>query len=127
MTSLYDLLVAVTNEGKASESLLVQLKKRREVFRNNWEDYILLLRQCREYADDYMALCKYSSTHSSIVSLMPWKELLATSKELFGDAQRMQRKHEKESTELRQYQRGLASIFRQSSTVPVTRRRKLGK
>jgi hypothetical protein len=127
MTSLYDLQAAVTNKGKASESFLIQLKKRREFFRKNWEDYILFLQQCRGYADDYIALCKYSSTHTSIVSLIPLKELLATSKKLSGEAQGMQRKHEKEFTELRQYQRGLASIFRRSSTVPMPRPREPGK
>lgn len=128
MTSLYDLQAAVMNKGKSSEKLLVQLKRRREFFRKNWEEYILFLQQCRGYADDYIALCKFS-TRTSTVSLLPLKELLATSRKLFGEAQGMQKNHEREFTELRQYQRGLASIFRgrRSATVPIPRQPQLGK
>jgi len=128
MTALYDLQAAVANtvaEGYGSSTLLDQLKRSREVFRANWEEYIQFLRRCRGYADDYIALCKYSSPRSSSHSVMPATELLATAKKLFGDAQILTNKHDQDFAELRKHKSSIVFLFRRSSTLIVRNKARL--
>ena len=128
MTTLYDLQAAVANAvadgnfARGSDNLLDQLKKSREMFRADWEEYILFLQRCRGYADDYMALCKFASTHPPSQSVAPSTEMLATAKKLVADTQVLRSKHERDFTELRQHQSSLVYLFRRSSTVTVKNR-----
>jgi len=128
MATLYDLQAAVANavaEGKGSENLLIQLKRSRDIFRAGWEEYILFLQQCRGYADDYIALCKFSSTHPQSQSVLPSTEMLATAIKLVADIQGLKKQHEENFTELQKYTNSLVNIFRRSSTVMVKNKTRL--
>jgi hypothetical protein len=128
MATLYDLQAAVANavaEGKGSENLLIQLKKSRDYFRAGWEEYILFLQQCRGYADDHIALCKFSSTHPQSQSVLPSTEMLATAIKLVADIQGLKKQHEEGLTEFQKYKHSLVYVFRRSSTVMVKKRTRL--
>jgi hypothetical protein len=128
MTALYDLQAAVANavaDGKGTSTLLDHLKKCRDVFRANWEEYMAFLQRCRGYADDYIALCKYSSTRSPSQSVAPSMELLATAKRLLAEAQVLRSKHEQDFAELRKYKSSIVFLFRRSSTLIVRNRARL--
>lgn len=120
MTSLYSLQTAVANSvtgGRGSIALLNQLKTSRESLRETWEEYIRFLERCRGYAEDYIALCKYSATHSRKKSAAPAIDLLSLSRKLLEETQGLKDKHEKEYAQLRQYRSSLLHLFRRPTSV----------
>ena len=123
MASLHDLQTALTTvvaNSKRFQALLDHLKSCRCSLRATWEEFIPYLERCNGYADDYISLCKYITTHSIADAVVPATDLLTIAKTIIGEGRALETKHHKQFTEIRRHNLKTRFLFTGRSSASAT-------
>ena len=106
MASLHDLQTAmaiIVANSTRYQALLDHLKSSRCSLRETWEEFIPYLQRCNSYADDYISLCKYATTHSIADAVVPATDLLGIAKAIIGEGHALEMKHHEQFAEFRRH------------------------